>query len=140
MTITEKARMLAMIAHDGQFRRDGVTPYFTHPEAVAAMVEERLKPIAYLHDVLEDTEVDLQTLRGLFPAEIWLPVTFLPRVPTCPYDFYIECMIERARDQIGRDAITVKIADMKHNLSCDPSENSKAKITKWLPILEAAVK
>ncbi len=35
------------------------------------------------------------------------------------------------------DAVKIKIADMEHNLSCQPSENAKQKIAKWLPILKA---
>lgn len=134
MTTTEKARLLAMIAHDGQFRRDGVTPYFTHPEAVAAMVEERLKPIAYLHDVLEDTKVKSFQLQAWFGGRIAIAVSILTRWDSEKYDDYMHGVLSH------KDCITVKIADMKHNLSCEPSENSKAKIAKWLPVLEASLK
>ena len=50
-------------AHEGQFRKDGVTPYIEHPKAVVRMLNSWgiTHPIlicaAYLHDVLEDTSV-----------------------------------------------------------------------------------
>ncbi len=59
-TIIDKARELAMAAHDacGQTRSDG-TPYWTHPERVVrTLVEHGLPPevlaAAWLHDVAED--------------------------------------------------------------------------------------
>jgi len=38
MTISQIAEKIARKAHDGQFRRDGVTPYVTHPGRVAKRV------------------------------------------------------------------------------------------------------
>lgn len=69
MTQLEKAKAWAQLLHDGQFRNDGVTPYFTHCEAVVDIgrryyiekgysdkSEEFLAGL-YLHDVKEDCKV-----------------------------------------------------------------------------------
>lgn len=38
MAITERALEFATKAHEGQFRKDGVTPYIEHPEIVHRIV------------------------------------------------------------------------------------------------------
>jgi len=56
-----KAIEVAVEAHANQRRRDGVTPYITHPAHVATLVamyggSHRAIISAWLHDVMEDTE------------------------------------------------------------------------------------
>ena len=65
--IVRLAAQIATDAHRGQFRRDGVTPYISHPEAVAKRVEgdDLAEAIAWLHDVLEDTAIKVQDLVSL---------------------------------------------------------------------------
>jgi (p)ppGpp synthase/HD superfamily hydrolase len=59
----KKAMKLVEIAHDGQFRKDGKTPFFTHPVAVMENVlkyfpdaGERTLISALAHDTVEDIE------------------------------------------------------------------------------------
>lgn len=130
--LTHLARCIAIGAHAGQFRRDGKTPYVTHPEAVAEMVPERLKPVALLHDVLEDTEFSEASLRVLFPKWIVDTVALLTRKQGVHYADYMDRLI------LNPDAVEVKLADMNHNFSCNPSVNSIQKINYWRPRLEAA--
>ncbi len=59
LAIIRNARLLAKRVHKGQYRRDGTTPYFNHPERVASLVSwlggtDEQVALAYLHDVLED--------------------------------------------------------------------------------------
>jgi hypothetical protein len=54
-----KAAAIAAQAHDGQYRKDGKTPYLTHPARVAGLVQAfgggYLEVIAaWLHDVIEE--------------------------------------------------------------------------------------
>lgn len=65
-------------AHEGQLRKDGKTPYYTHPFRVADLVKKFLDKgcydfsalcsagemiaAAYLHDVLEDTPITREAL------------------------------------------------------------------------------
>lgn len=71
MNIVEAARKLAQNAHEGQKRKDGA-PYITHPERVAksltdAGFDDVTIAAAWLHDVLEDTEVTEQEINDLSP-------------------------------------------------------------------------
>lgn len=133
-SVIEHARLIATAAHYGQFRRDGVTPYITHSEAVAAAVDDVLKPIAWLHDVCEDTWIcgGLLYDAGL-PLYVCNAVLLLTRPKGGSYEGYIKRMLHEPQ------AVIVKLADIHHNLSCDPSQQSIEK-SKWaLPMLEAAL-
>lgn len=130
--LTIKAMIVCRLAHKGQMRRDGSTPYHTHPTEVANNVPLELKPIAFLHDTLEDTDLGELSLRALgFPEYVVDAVVALTRLSIESYDEYVTRLMRNP------SAVAVKIADMEHNYSCNPSENSKAKIEKWLPILKA---
>jgi (p)ppGpp synthase/HD superfamily hydrolase len=132
--IIKRAKEVAIELHRGQWRRDGVTPYHTHPEQVAASVPDRLKPIAWLHDVLEDTSATRGDLYGYgIPQYVTDAVVVLTRLPGEDYDDYIERVCKNP------DAIIVKLADMGHNLSCEPSQNSVRKIGRSIPKLVAAL-
>jgi (p)ppGpp synthase/HD superfamily hydrolase len=75
-----RAAKIASEAHKGQMRKDGVTPYVTHPMRVAGrvMLLSGVTPIevaaAWLHDVLEDTKMTREDLkmRGMPEAVITL--------------------------------------------------------------------
>ncbi len=73
MTIIEIAENIARKVHQGQFRRDGITPYIVHPERVARRLSEdsEAQAVAWLHDVLEDTGVSEKFLidAGITPPE-----------------------------------------------------------------------
>lgn len=64
MNLTPKVRKalrLAAVQHDGQHRKDGITPFVIHPVEVAMIVseysnDEDIICSALLHDVLEDTQ------------------------------------------------------------------------------------
>ena len=64
MILTDKIRKairLAATQHDGQHRKDGITPFIIHPIEVAVIVseytnDEDIISSALLHDVLEDTQ------------------------------------------------------------------------------------
>lgn len=58
----ELSKKLAEMAHAHQFRKDRVTPYINHPARVVQILEEQNADdvtisAAWLHDVLEDTDV-----------------------------------------------------------------------------------
>ncbi len=126
------ARRIATEAHQGQYRRDGVTPYIRHPEAVAAQVAGRplLEAIAWLHDVVEDTSVSSQQLldAGL-PAEVVRGVELLTKREGTSYEAYLERI---KPDPVARQ---VKVADLLANLADHPSESQIRKYAKALLIL-----
>jgi len=57
------AERIARAAHDGQERKNG-SPYVSHLEAVVEQIPENSvgRVVAWLHDVLEDTEVSREDL------------------------------------------------------------------------------
>jgi (p)ppGpp synthase/HD superfamily hydrolase len=112
------AEDLARKAHAGQFRKDGVTPYISHPAAVAkSCVSKELECIAWLHDVLEDTNVTVERLRELFDEEIVEAVICLTKKKDEAYLFYLLRVKENPSAKI------VKMKDIQHNLSTLPEKN-----------------
>ncbi|MCP3904284.1 MAG: HD domain-containing protein [Planctomycetes bacterium] len=64
-------------AHLNQVRRDGTTPYAAHPGRVALTIavvfgvtDETILAAAYLHDVIEDCNVDYDEVAGQFGGEV----------------------------------------------------------------------
>lgn len=109
------ARSIAEEAHAGQFRKDGKTPYITHPEAVANSFPQDCnlhRAVAWLHDVIEDTHITAAELinRGISDAMVHR-VEMLTKDKHTPY---IEYILRTKEDDIVKD---VKIADIKHNMS-----------------------
>jgi (p)ppGpp synthase/HD superfamily hydrolase len=77
MTIVDKARYFATAAHAavGQKRKYDGADYIVHPTRVANLVKqyggtEQMIAAAYLHDVVEDTNVDMDTVRGMFGSVV----------------------------------------------------------------------
>ena len=69
-----KAFKLAYKAHDGQFRASG-EPYIIHPVAVANLLKEigassSVIAAGLLHDVVEDTGIDLSEIETNFGLEV----------------------------------------------------------------------
>lgn len=68
----KRSQEIATKVHDGQTRRNGGA-YIEHPARVAAKSPENLKPIAWLHDTIEDhpDKINLNDLiREEFPDYI----------------------------------------------------------------------
>ena len=121
--ILKTSEALARKAHDGQFRRDGKTPYIEHPKAVAETVSDDItKSIAWLHDVLEDTKLTMFDL-GLqgIPPEVAIPVEVLTKKEGVSYRNYLANVKQNYR------ARQVKIADMLCNLTDSPTEKQVKK-------------
>ena len=108
----EDAIALALQAHRGQTYAATGQPFILHPLRVMLRFEEPLlQTVAVLHDVVEDTDVSLESLsRAGFRAEV-ISVDALTRRPGEPYHLYIERV---ARDQV---ASRVKCADLAENLA-----------------------
>lgn len=98
--------------HSGQVDKAG-NPYINHPVAVAGyFVDERLRCIALLHDILEDTDCTSERLAQLqIPSAIIHSVEAITHNDSVPYEEYIKIL---ARDKY---ATLVKIADLSHNMT-----------------------
>ena len=127
------ARNFAQMAHMGQTRRDGTTPYFKHVDGVARLVKPQ-KPeyiaTAYLHDVIEDTDYSSMDLQKIgMPKMVVDAVLILTKFDHQPYEEYLKKVKENA---IAR---AVKIADMTYNLNDTPSPKQIEKYKKGLEYL-----
>lgn len=133
MDYLQSAILIATEAHQNQFRRDGKTPYITHPQKVANLVESKdAKAVAWLHDVLEDSDFTVKDLfdRGI-PEHIVDAVVILTKSSLYTYEEYLERVKENEL------AKTVKIADMMANLSDTPTQKQVEKYTKGLTFLQS---
>jgi guanosine-3',5'-bis(diphosphate) 3'-pyrophosphohydrolase len=75
LELIEEARSFAEKAHKGQKRRLSDDPYFVHPESVAKILQEaslsdELIAAGYLHDTVEDTNVNLHDIRERFGDKV----------------------------------------------------------------------
>ena len=123
------AQALAARAHAGQTRRGG-TPYLEHPAAVAAKVPPVLRPIAWLHDVCEDSDLTPEDLRAAgLPEYVVLAVEAITKQSDEAYESYLERVLANP------EAAAVKCADIDHNLGSQPKPESRAKYLRALPRL-----
>jgi len=78
-----RAVRFAVVAHEGQYRKDGTTPYIVHPIEVAGVLSEALSDSDYfadmnteavmaaiLHDTIEDTDVEAGHIEAEFGPEV----------------------------------------------------------------------
>ena len=137
--IIDKAPDFARKAHAGQFRRDGVTPYIEHPKAVAAHFEKGSYEwqVAWLHDVLEDTETTYEEISRAFGLVVAEAVRLLTHPKGEPYKDYILRLWSNEEGQAGRLAYKVKLADMATNLGDAPTERQVKKYAAALSQLVA---
>ncbi len=123
--LIRRAEEFARKAHASidQRRKYTGVPYIVHPKAVAEMVAQtgasaQVISAAWLHDVVEDTPVSLDQLRGEFGDEIAGLVDDLTDV-SVPEDGNraVRVAIDRAHTALAdARAKTIKLADIIHNV------------------------
>jgi (p)ppGpp synthase/HD superfamily hydrolase len=111
--LRELAHHLAYVKHDGTSRKGTGEPYINHVVRVADRCYGwKAKTVAYLHDLVEDTNIDLDTLERIgFPTEIIDVVDALSRREDETYKEFIHRIKEA-----GSLAVEVKLADLADNL------------------------
>jgi (p)ppGpp synthase/HD superfamily hydrolase len=129
----QKAASYAARKHQGQLRKDGQTPYVSHPFRVALTVTQLFccdDPtalcIALLHDVIEDTTVDYDDVAKHFGAEIAGAVACLSKDKRLPEPEREPAFYQ----QISKgpwQARLVKLADAFDNISDAPSDQQRRK-------------
>tara|TARA_R110000851_G_scaffold123288_1_gene253029 strand:- start:57 stop:515 length:459 start_codon:yes stop_codon:yes gene_type:complete len=93
MSLIDTASAFAIDAHGTQTRKDGVTPYHAHLNAVVAKLKEyeitdtEVLASAWLHDVVEDTDATFDDIRAKFGDRVAGYVDILTR--TGDDDIYI---------------------------------------------------
>ena len=101
-----------------------------HPMTVASCMDtDTEKAIAYLHDVLEDTDASVDELRNMFSTEIVDAVITLTRNKD---DSYFEYIQKVSKSKLAKK---VKAADLLHNLDItrikEPTERDFKRLEKY---------
>ena len=119
-----QAYSFAKKVHDGQFRNDGKTPYFTHPLKVYNTLKEFTNDkdvliAALLHDSVEDTDTKIEDIEVHFGKRI------------------AELVREVTKDKNGnfdiktKEGLMIKLAYTLHNVSTQPSLKYFQKKKEW---------
>lgn len=112
MTYLQKARLIAREAFKNKVDKAGL-PYIEHLQAVTRLVEseeDEVRAIAMLHDLLEDcAEWTYDLILGAFNERIADGVRTLTK-GFSRYPHYLSLIKE------NKDAVLVKIADLRHNM------------------------
>ena len=121
----EKAYQLAREAHKDQRRRSG-EPYIMHPVAVAKILFEMGMDneciiAALLHDVVEDTEYNIDYIGKTFGSDVALLVDGVTKLGQIPLSTKEEVQAENIRKMfiaMNQDVrvIIIKLADRLHNM------------------------
>ncbi len=114
-----KAYEYAQEKHAGQIRKFTDLPYFTHPKAVARLLEqltgdEELVVSGLLHDVLEDTSATLKEIKELFGDRVASIVEELTSQK--PKEMDKGLYLGAKMIKMTPAALTVKLADRLHNV------------------------
>ncbi len=110
-----RAEELSKAQFSGRRDKAGVDYYSGHLCSVASLVDsEKEKTVAFLHDILEDTDYPEEKLRSEFGDEIVDAVLLLTHREKLDEDGYLDYI--RKLKMSGNDlAIAVKIADLTNN-------------------------
>lgn len=143
--LPREARSFCEQAHAGQTRRNGA-PYAEHPIRVAELLrsagqnEPAILAAAYLHDVLEDTEISREELAERFGEPVCHIVDELTNpAREQPFEEKHRALAEQARSMTPA-AKWIKLADRLDNLAelADrPTEKQRAYIDVTRELLEA---
>lgn len=127
------AAAFAARAHRHQLRKDGLTPYFSHPVRVCLVVthvfgfhDPKMLAAALLHDTIEDTTTDFDDLVKNFGEDVARWVAALSKDSR---------MVEEERENAYRrqlatadwQAKVIKLADQYDNLSDSASLDDKGR-------------
>ena len=125
LDLLRRAYFFSALHHKGQVRASG-EPYLVHPLEVANILADmRLDEVSVatglLHDVVEDTLVDLETLRQYFGNEVTILVDGLTKIAHISNLSKEKQQAENVRKMVlamTTDArvVLIKLADRLHNM------------------------
>lgn len=142
----ERAYQFAKMAHEGQYRKSGEA-FIYHPvEVTGILVNLEMDAVtlaaAFLHDVIEDTEVTIDQLKQEFGQEVTLLVEGVTKLKKIKYKSQEEQQAENHRKMfvaMAKDlrVILIKLADRLHNmrtLKYQPEDKQKSKAEETMEI------
>ena len=117
---------IAIDAHKDQYRKSG-EPYIFHPISVAKIVAEKIGldansiAAALLHDVVEDSEYNIEKIKSVFGEKIARIVEGLTKISKLKKDKILSIQSENFRKMLltlndDVRVILIKIADRLHNM------------------------
>ncbi len=126
VSMLEKAYKLAFDAHQGQKRKSG-EDYIIHPLCTALILadlelDKETIVSGLLHDVVEDTEVTLDTIETEFSPEVAVLVDGVTKLTQLSYDVdKVDRQAENLRKMflaMAKDirVVMIKLADRLHNM------------------------
>lgn len=121
----QRAVELSKTAHQGQLRQSGEA-YVTHPIAVARILtslhlDAQAIIAALLHDVVEDTDISIETISSGFGKPVADVVEGLSKLDKLQFETVADAQAENFRKMLmamARDVrvILIKLADRLHNM------------------------
>src|SRR3954452_6275178 len=145
LALLQRAYDVAEAAHAEQKRKSG-DPYITHPLAVATVLaglgmDTTTLVAALLHDTVEDTGVDLDSIRSQFGPEVAHLVDGVTKIDKVTFGDAAQAeTIRKMIVAMARDprVLVIKLADRLHNmrtLRFLPPEKQEKKARETLEIL-----
>jgi guanosine-3',5'-bis(diphosphate) 3'-pyrophosphohydrolase len=123
--LVTRAFVFAAAAHEGQQRRSG-SDFIEHPVGVARIcaqlrLDEQTLAAALLHDVVEDTETDIDDVRNEFGEEVARLVEGVTKLTRIQFQSREQAEAENYRKMVvamSEDVrvILIKLADRLHNM------------------------
>lgn len=151
MTIIDRAREFAIRAHGDQKRKYTGAAYWTHCEAVVAILhgagieDETTLAAAWLHDVCEDTTTTFCAISAAFGDDVGNLVEYLTDCTTNMGNRAARKRMDRERLSCAPAAAqTIKVADLIDNTSSIVEHDPKFAVTYMrekamlLPLLKKA--
>ena len=125
LDLIRRAFELCITAHKGQYRKSKEEFYF-HPYSVAKIIvglgmDSESIADALLHDVVEDTEIELEEIKATFGSDVALIVDGVTKIGRIQYVSREQQQAESLRKMLiamGKDirVIIIKLADRLHNM------------------------
>ncbi len=118
----KSAELFAKKKHSGMMRKDGITPYSKHLEAVVnrlkslGVVDEELLCAGWLHDTIEDADATFDDLFEKFGSRIAVLVSTLSKDMSLTRKQREQIYVKQLKEA-SFDAKLIKLCDISANLS-----------------------
>lgn len=131
-----EAYFLAESKHYGQVRKFNGKPYITHPVAVAVLIsqlskDEEMVIASLLHDVIEDTDAEIDEITNRFDIRVSNIVSELTIDRKEKEKIGKRQYLVNKLNNLTSDALTIKLVDRLHNISDLNIESTTKGFAKW---------